>query len=25
MDHGTPDDNIFALYEVVERYRRYGA
>ncbi|RME85268.1 MAG: hypothetical protein D6775_03280 [Caldilineae bacterium] len=25
MDYGTPDDNIFAMYEVVERYRRYGA
>jgi uroporphyrinogen-III decarboxylase len=25
MDHGTPDANIFALFEVVERYRRYGA
>ncbi len=25
MDYGTPDDNIFAVYEVVERYRRYGA
>ncbi len=25
MDHGTPDDNIFAVYEVVERYRGYGA
>ena len=25
MDHGTPDDNVFAVYEVVERYRRYGA
>ena len=24
MDYGTPDDNIFAVYEVVERYRRYG-
>ena len=22
MDYGTPDDNIFAVYEVVERYRR---
>ena len=25
MDYGTPDDNLFAMYEVVERYRRYGA
>ncbi len=25
MDYGTPDDNIFAMFEVVERYRRYGA
>ncbi len=25
MDHGTPDDNITAVYEVVARYRRYGA
>lgn len=25
MDYGTPEDNIFAVYEVVERYRRYGA
>jgi hypothetical protein len=25
MDYGTPDDNLFAVYEVVERYRRYGA
>jgi hypothetical protein len=25
MDYGTPDDNIFAVCEVVERYRRYGA
>ncbi|HSN74233.1 MAG TPA: uroporphyrinogen decarboxylase family protein [Anaerolineae bacterium] len=24
MDYGTPDDNIFAVAEVVERYRRYG-
>jgi hypothetical protein len=24
MDYGTPDDNIFAVYEVVERYRGYG-
>jgi len=25
MDYGTPDDNLFAVYEVIERYRRYGA
>jgi uroporphyrinogen-III decarboxylase len=25
MDYGTPDENLFAMYEVVERYRRYGA
>jgi len=25
MDYGTPDDNIFAVFEVVQRYRRYGA
>lgn len=25
IDHGTPDDNIFAVYEVVERFRRRGA
>lgn len=25
MDYGTPDDNIFAMFEVVKRYRRYGA
>jgi uroporphyrinogen-III decarboxylase len=25
MDYGTPDDNIFAMFEVVERYRRHGA
>lgn len=25
MDYGTPDDNIFAMAEVVERYRHYGA
>jgi hypothetical protein len=24
MDHGTPDDNIFAMFEVIQRYRRYG-
>ena len=25
MDFGTPDDNIFAMFEVIQRYRRYGA
>ena len=25
MDHGTPDDNIFAMFEIAQRYRRYGA
>ena len=25
MDYGTPDDNIFAMAEVVERFRRAGA
>ena len=25
MDYETPDDNIFAVYEVLKRYRRYGA
>ena len=25
MDAGTPDENIFAMYEVVERCRKYGA
>ncbi|MBI4789976.1 MAG: hypothetical protein HY782_23325 [Chloroflexi bacterium] len=25
MDAGTPDDNISAMFEVVQRYRRYGA
>lgn len=25
MDHGTPDDNLLAMLEVIERYRRYGA
>jgi uroporphyrinogen-III decarboxylase len=25
MDYGTPDDNIFAMFEVVRRYRRYVA
>lgn len=25
LDYGTPDENLFALYEVVRRYRRHGA
>jgi hypothetical protein len=25
MDAGTPDDNIFAMFQVVQRYRRHGA
>lgn len=25
MDDGTPDENIFAMFEVVQKYRRYGA
>jgi hypothetical protein len=25
MDDGTPDDNIYAMFGVVQRYRRYGA
>jgi hypothetical protein len=25
MDHGTPDDNLFSMFEVVQRYRSYGA
>jgi hypothetical protein len=25
MDYGTPDENIFAMFEVIERYRHYGA
>jgi hypothetical protein len=24
MDYGTPDDNIYAMFQVVQRYRRYG-
>lgn len=24
MDHGTPDENIFAIFEVVEQYRKNG-
>ena len=25
MDYGTPDENIFAMAQVVERYRHFGA
>ena len=25
MEAGTPDDNLFAMFEVIQRYRRYGA
>lgn len=25
MDYGTADDNVHAMFEIVERYRRYGA
>ncbi len=25
LDYGTPDENLFAMFEVVERYRRHGA
>ncbi len=25
MDYGTPDDNIFAMFEIVQYYRRQGA
>ncbi len=25
MDYGTPDDNILAMFEVLQRYRKYGA
>jgi uroporphyrinogen-III decarboxylase len=25
LDHGTPDDNLFAMFEVIRRYRGYGA
>ena len=25
MDDGTPDENIFAMFEVIQKYRRYGA
>ncbi|MBN1995445.1 MAG: hypothetical protein JW953_22345 [Anaerolineae bacterium] len=25
MDDGTPDENIFAMMEIVQRYRRFGA
>jgi hypothetical protein len=24
LDHGTPDDNVFAMFEVVQRFRRCG-
>ena len=24
MDYGTPDDNIWAMFEVVQRYQHYG-
>jgi hypothetical protein len=24
MDYGTPDDNIFAMFDVIQRYRHYG-
>jgi len=25
MDDGTPDENIFAMFEVIQKYRKYGA
>jgi len=25
MDHGTPDDNLWAMFDVIRRYRQYGA
>jgi hypothetical protein len=25
LDHGTPDENVIAIYEVVEKYRHFGA
>jgi hypothetical protein len=25
MDPNTPDENLWAMYEIVQRYRRYGA
>jgi hypothetical protein len=25
LDHGTPDDNIWAMFDVIRRYRQYGA
>jgi hypothetical protein len=25
MDYGVPDDNLFAMYEVIQRFRRFGA
>ena len=25
LDHGTPDDNLCAMFDVIQRYRNYGA
>ena len=25
MDHGTPFENIYAMFSVIEKYRKYGA
>jgi hypothetical protein len=25
LDHGTPDGNLFAMFDVIQRYRRHGA
>jgi uroporphyrinogen-III decarboxylase len=25
LDYGTPDDNLLAMFEVIQRYRKYGA
>jgi hypothetical protein len=25
LDHGTPDENLFAMFEVIQRHRKYGA
>ena len=25
MDAGTPDENVYAVYEVIEKFRKYGA
>jgi hypothetical protein len=25
LDHGTPDANLFAMFEVIQRYRKFGA